>query len=280
MVLMSRFLRLTSRWVAKSGFGGLEKHLALGDGAAGQPNAQRVAQADVIGIGLRDGSAHPGVAEIDDGHDRLSRVQLPLLRAPRAPRRCRSRARRSWCIPAELRFLCICCSALSRSARVDCTVLLAACAWWVLAMAAFRSACAALTWSFSDCTSSLLRFQIAFRLHPFLVGGDALLRQFNRAPAVALGAYQRGFRLRQLGARSTAACACALATLLDVDPVVACSRGLHLRDLVLEAVDGGGRGALLRLQFRGIEHRDQVALFHRCALVHQQLRRCVPDSAG
>ena len=45
---------------------------------------------------------------------------------------------------------------------------------------------------------------------------------------------------------------------------------LHLRNFVLQAGDvRGGRG-FLRLQFGGIEHRDQVSRLYRRAFIHQQ----------
>ena len=75
MVLISRLRRLTSRCVAKSASGDLKKTLPEVIGAARQADPQRVAEADVIGLGFGNRGAHPGIVEIDDGDDGLSGVQ-------------------------------------------------------------------------------------------------------------------------------------------------------------------------------------------------------------
>ena len=47
-------------------------------------------------------------------------------------------------------------------------------------------------------------------------------------------------------------------------------RIFHLRNFVLQAGDGRSGGGFLRLQFRGIEHGNQISGFHRSAFIDQQ----------
>ncbi len=122
----------------------------------------------------------------------------------------------------------------------------------------------------------LLCRQIALCLHAILVGRNSLFRQFDHAAAVALGPFQRRFRLQQLGARR-------LQPRLRVD-YAARSRSprrlqsrLSFGNLGFHAVDGGRGRALFRLQFRRIKQRDQITLLHLRSFVNQQLRQSSLD---
>ncbi len=136
-------------------------------------------------------------------------------------------------------------------------------------MAAFKSASAGPHQFLLRLNGGLGRLQIRFRLHAFLIGCDPRFRQFDGAAAVARGAVQRGLRLQQLrlGRRQLG---------LRVGHIARSRpRGrlfgvLHLRDFVLQAGDRCRGRSLLRLQFRRIEHRNQISGFHRRAFVHQQ----------
>src|SRR5207253_1388254 len=53
-------------------FHSLKEKFAPGDGPTGQPDTEHVAIANVVGIGLGNGSANPGVVQINNRHDRRS----------------------------------------------------------------------------------------------------------------------------------------------------------------------------------------------------------------
>ena len=116
-----------------------------------------------------------------------------------------------------------------------------------------------------------LRLQIAFRLHPVLIGGDPLFRQLDHAAAVTFGALQRGFRLQQLGAGRLQP-GLSVHHVARSRPVGRLAGGLGRGNLRTQAVNHGGGGAGFGFQFRGIENRDQISLFDLRAFVHQQLR--------
>ncbi len=107
MVLMSRFVLLTSRCVAKSRLGGLGNHLSMHGVAAGHDHAQRIAKLHAVGLCLGQRRIDPGLRQVHDGdngracghHFALPRgphvhlavdrrhtpAHSPLLREPPAP---------------------------------------------------------------------------------------------------------------------------------------------------------------------------------------------------
>src|SRR4029077_4233695 len=57
------------------GLGALEEDFSGGDGATREPHAQRIAEAYMVGLRFWNGRAHPGVGQVDNGHDRLVDVE-------------------------------------------------------------------------------------------------------------------------------------------------------------------------------------------------------------
>ncbi len=115
----------------------------------------------------------------------------------------------------------------------------------------------------------LLGLQIRFRLHALLIRGDALLRQFNGATAVAFRPREGGFRLCQLGS-------CRLQPRLHVGHAAGgralhgLAGGLRRRNLRAQAINGRRRGAGLGFELGRVEQGDQIALLYFGAFVHQQ----------
>ena len=73
-VLMSRFVRLTSRCVANAGVDAAVEHDAVELGARRQPDVHAIAEAHAIDVGLLDVGAHPEVVGVDQRDDRLPGV--------------------------------------------------------------------------------------------------------------------------------------------------------------------------------------------------------------
>ncbi len=125
----------------------------------------------------------------------------------------------------------------------------------------------------NDC---LGRLQVGLRLHALLIRRDSRLSQFDSATAVTRGAVQLGLclkqlclRRRQLGLR--------VRHIARSGALGRFFRVLHFRDFMLQAGDGRCSRSLLRLQFGGVEHGDEISGFDRRALIHQQLLDAAAD---
>ena len=116
----------------------------------------------------------------------------------------------------------------------------------------------------------LLRGQVGFCLYAILIGMTPCFASSIMRRAVALGAHQRGFCLKQLGARRLQA-GLRVGDAARGRALSGFQGGLGFRDFGLHAVDGGGGGAGFGFEFGRIEHGDQVSLLDRSSFVHQQL---------
>ena len=236
---------------------------------AGKRTVEFVAIRHEACLRFRSLGAHPGVAEVDDGDDRRSRIHNLAL--PRGPHGNRSRHRGVDFRVAEAGF-----GLGQLGARIGHLRLVGGhVAGRSALLVGPRDGGVQVSLCRIDIflrthNHGLLRFQLLVGAYPVLFGFNPRLGQRNHALRVALNPSQVSLRLHQRGFR------CRQSRLRIHHAAVGFAQRLRLggtqrRNLRIVGADHGFRRILLCLKFGGVDLGDQVSGLDLRSFIHVQL---------